>query len=358
MRSISMLQKLHQLLARQNPRPAAESPAAASPAAHPVIDRQAQPWLWPDTQTATLADIYHCFRLLLGRNPHREEWAGHTAHAGQPLASVVGIYVASREYAQRGLAPPPDEAAPVLSEIEGVRLYSDLSDASVGAALRAGAYEPEVAAVFRRLLRPGMGVIDIGANLGLFTMLAASLVGPGGYVLAIEPNPRNMRLLEASRRLAGLTQVTPCQVAASHAPGLLVLHTAWSNGTTSAPGAALEALLAAKTVGCVAVETLVAPGQRIDLIKVDVEGFEYQALLGCAAIIARDRPVIVSELSPGQLSGIDAPGYLRWLLGHGYALSVIAPDGGLLAMPAGVEPIMAAYVARGIDHIDIVATPA
>jgi predicted methyltransferase len=59
-------------------------------------------------------------------------------------------------------------------------------------------YEPEVTAVFGRVLRPGDVVIDVGANVGWFTLLAASLVGPGGKVVACEPGPDNLAKLQAN----------------------------------------------------------------------------------------------------------------------------------------------------------------
>jgi predicted methyltransferase len=59
-------------------------------------------------------------------------------------------------------------------------------------------YEPEVTAVFGRVSRPGDVVIDVGANVGWFTLLAASLVGPGGKVVVCEPGPDNLAKLQAN----------------------------------------------------------------------------------------------------------------------------------------------------------------
>ena len=317
-----------------------------------VPDRAAAPEL------ASTEDIRACFRLLLGREPNPEEWRGHAMRAGQTLHSVVASYVGSLEFSRRGLLREDETGAPVLTELRDFRIYSAPDDAAVGHYVRADAYEPEVGACFRRILRPGMGVLDIGANIGYFTMLSAGLVGPAGYVLAIEPNGRNVRLLEASRRANGFAQVTVAQLAAGADTGVLVLHRSHSNGTTSAPGDGLAALLGAETVGCVRPDALVPATRRIDLIKVDVEGAEYLALRGSAEIIRRDRPVIISEFSPNLMpgiSGVSGPDYLAWLTGCGYALSVITPQGG--AQPAGIDRVMAIQAERGIDHVDILAEP-
>lgn len=307
---------------------------------------------------ADTEDIAACFRLLLGRSPHPEEWTGHNLQVGEKLDRVVAGYVTSLEFARRNLLGQDQTAEIGLADLPGFSIYAAADDAAVGRHVRGNNYELDVTAVFRRLLGPGMGVVDIGANIGYFTMLSASLVGPTGHVLAIEPNPRNARMLEASRRVNDFGQVTLSQTAAGPQTGLLVLHRSHSNGTTSAPPDALAALLHAETVPCIRPDALVPATRRIDLIKVDVEGAEYLALLGCAGIIARDRPTIVSEFGPDQMegiSGIDGRGYLRWLTGLGYRLSGIEPDGSLLDFPTE-EAAMELYQRRATDHIDIVAS--
>ena len=247
-----------------------------------------------------------------------------------------------------------------LAELPGFCIYAAPGDAAVGRHVRTGSYELEVTAVFRRVLRPGMGVIDIGANIGYFSMLSASLVGPGGLVVAVEPNGANARMLEASRRANGFGNVVLVQAAAGPDTGLLVLHRSHSNGTTSALPDEPAALMGADSVACLPVDLVLPPGRRFGLIKADVEGAEHKALLGCRGVIARDRPVIVSEFSPGMMagiSGVSGEEYLRWLIGQGYGVQVIQPDGSL-GSDGSIPGITAAYAACGGDHIDIVATPA
>ena len=319
----------------------------------------ADPWTIPYDPLATASDIAACFRLLLGRAPNREEWAGHSARAGQALPGVVASYLNSLEFARRGLMRRDDRGDVTLAVMNGVQIYTRQGDAAVGDHVRAGAYEPEVTAVFRRLLRPGMGVIDIGANIGVFTLLSASLVGASGWVLAIEPNSANVKLLEASRRANGFDQVTVCQLAAGQRAGLLTLNASYSNGTTSDLPSDAGALFDANIVPCVRADSLVADGRRTDLIKVDVEGAEYHALMGCAGVIARDRPPIISEFSPNLMpgiSGVSGPDYLCWLEGLGYALTVIMPNGS--TGPAQtVDAVMAEHGRRGTDHLDLLAVP-
>jgi FkbM family methyltransferase len=309
---------------------------------------------------ATVKDVFYCFRLLLGRHPSQEEWLGHAARAGEDLTGLVASFARSLECSRRELLDHDHLAEIVLSQQPDFQLYSAADDVAVGAHVRGGSYEPDVAAIFRRFLRPGMQVIDIGANIGYFTMLSAVLVGSGGSVLAIEPNPRNIRLLEASRQKNGFDHVTVMQLAAGRTPGLLVLNTSYSNGTTAAPPDRLNALLASETVACMDIDAVLPGDASIGFIKVDVEGAEYNALQGCLRTIRRDRPVIVSEFSPGLMpgiSGIDGAGYLRFLIDLGYDLSIIRNEGRLVQGGEDPAHILSEHLATGLDHIDIVAIP-
>jgi FkbM family methyltransferase len=307
---------------------------------------------------ATKEDIFYCFRLLLGRSPNREEWPGHSARAGMALEQVVASYCQSLEFARRGLTRQDLTSALVCSEIGGFKVYSDESDAGPGMDIRAGVYEPHVTAVFNQILKPGMNVVDIGANLGYFSPLSAKIVGAEGSVLAIEPNPRNVKLLEASRRLNGFDNITVVQVAAGVAPGLLILNTSYSNGTTSSLPGPLNDVLASEIVPCMPVDSLT--DMRIDLIKADVEGAEYSVLRGAEGIITKHRPIIVSEFSPTMMPGISSvtgEEYPRWLTAKGYRLGVIEHDGAIVNHDTDTDAVMGAFEQSGVDHIDITAQP-
>lgn len=306
---------------------------------------------------ATVKDVFYCFRLLLGRYPSQEEWLGHASRAGEDLTGLVSSFARSLECARRELLDHDHSAEIVLTDLGEFQLYSAADDVAVGAHVRGGVYEPQVTAVFRQFLRHGMHMIDVGANIGYFTMLAAALVGREGSVLAIEPNPRNVRLLEASRQKNGFDQVKVLQIAAGREPGLLVLNTSYSNGTTARAPDRLNALLASETVPCLDIDSLLATDRPIGFIKIDVEGAEYNALQGCLRMIERDRPVIVSEFSPGLMpgiSGIEGEAYLHFLVHLGYDLAIIRDDGSLLQCGDGPAQIMSEYRAKGLDHLDII----
>lgn len=317
------------------------------------------PWRSPFPREASREDVYYCFRLLLGRNPNREEWPGHTGNVGRDIDALVRSYISSLEFMRRAdtLSGHQLNEKIQLKRTKDFAIYVQEEDEQVGRHVLRDSYEPNVTTVFRRYVRPGMQVLDIGANIGYFTMLSASLVGPSGGVFAIEPNPDSVKLLEASRRENGYENVRIFQVAAGRAPGLLVLNRASSNAMTSAVPEAVSHLVRSTTVPSFRIDDLVPSDVKIDFIKIDVEGAEYNALLGARALIARSRPTIVSEFSPKTMpgiSGIDGMGYLRFLLDDlGYQLSVIDPEGGLVHCGGDAQRVMDAYDARGTDHIDL-----
>jgi FkbM family methyltransferase len=309
---------------------------------------------------ATEADVYNCFRLVLGRLPKREEWTGHSLAAGQPLEAVVRAFVNSLEFTNRRLLKPRDADDLRRVDLDGFSLYVSESDLAVGAEiLRSHTYEPTVTAEFRRLLRPGMTVIDIGANIGYYSLLAASLVGPGGWCLAIEPNPRNVRLLAANIALNRYQHVQICQAAATESLTLLFLNTNHSNGVVSTADGLLAEALSRETVLGLRLDDVFPALERVDLIKVDIEGAEYRAITGLLRTIDRHRPAVISEFSPPSLpaiSGVSASAYLDLFVQRGYSITAITRDANV-PCGADVAKVLDVFDAAGTDHIDLCMAP-
>src|SRR5271166_496078 len=183
--------------------------------------------------TASKDDIYYCFRLIMGRNPSPEEWPGHSSQAGEDLYNVVRHYVTSSEFAARGMLSKSYLDAVELIHLPKFAIFVSKDDLAVSRGiLQTGAWEPHVVAVLDRYLGPGMTALDIGANIGYLTMHMSTLVGPLGHVIAVEPNPENVVLIEASRRANGFEQISIIQAAAGRNVGVLALSLAHCNGVT------------------------------------------------------------------------------------------------------------------------------
>lgn len=308
--------------------------------------------------TATEQDILYCFRLLLGRNPKPDEWPAHVCRVGMELEAVVGTYVNSLEFFDRGLIKR-EYGGIELKKLENFSIYAAREDIDVGAhILNAGIYEPHVSKVLKDRLRPGMTLVDIGANIGYFSLMAASLVGEEGRVFAVEPNSQNAKLLKASQQANGFDNITIIQTAAGRELALLSLNPSHSNAVTSQTSGELEKLLTQSTVPCLKLDDVIPAQRRVDGIKIDIEGAEYDALCGFAKRIERDHPFIVSEFCPDSLSsnsGVAPEAYLQFFIDRGYRISVICPDGRLTDCGADGAMAMEEFRKSGTYHIDLLA---
>jgi FkbM family methyltransferase len=155
-----------------------------------------------------------------------------------------------------------------------------------------GTYERETQQVFARLVREGDVVYDIGANVGFFTLLAASLAGRSGAVYAFEPLPHNLAFLRRHLAVnddANAAEVHVMDVALSSASGVARFATA----TSAAMGRLAD--IGDLEVRTETIDELVSSGRIAPprFMKIDVEGAEHAVLTGAAATLARERPVLL-----------------------------------------------------------------
>lgn len=208
-----------------------------------------------------------------------------------------------------------------------------------------GTYEPELRGILRTVLSEGGVAIDVGANVGWHTLLMASRVGKAGSVLAVEPNPSVRRRLEAHVELNRLPQVTVVPCALSDRQGT----TRFWGPPAESPSAGDGHLIAEAEgdrqnvleVEVRRLDTVVAEAavSRVDLIKIDVEGFEWPALQGGEETIARFRPHIVFEFNKeyfarGGGTTVQLERFFEW---HRYRLFAIQRNWGA-AMEPGKWP--------------------
>jgi len=314
---------------------------------------------WEYAEATTSEDIFHCFRLILGRAPNREEWPGHSLQIGKPLDLVLASYINSLEFSQRQekLTIKRELSQIEKAHINDIDMIVNPKDLDVGIHLINGEYEPHVTSVFRQqITHRKMNIIDLGANIGYFTMLAASLVDQDAQVFAVEPNADNVKLIELSRRENNFSNIQIINIAVGDELGILGLNGSYSNGTTASLSNDVQSLLDSTVVPCIPLDNIIPSDTRIDLIKIDVEGFEYRALLGAKRILNTWHPIIVSEFSPDfmPLTGKnDGRTYLRFLFELGYHAAIIERNGNLLEAAQDVEKVMAYYDNLGEDHVDL-----
>jgi len=190
---------------------------------------------------------------------------------------------------------------------------------------------------FARLLRPGMVAFDVGAHVGWVAAQFAHLVGPAGRVVAFEPGSNNLDYLR--RNLSRFAQATIIEDAVGAAPGEAELFEealTGQNNALDAPYHRLDANAAMNPAdpGIVArpvrVTTLdavaAATGLSPDLVKIDVEGFEWPVLQGALSLLERARPVLMVEVTR------DSAAIKALLDGLGYRLFQVRPQA-ILPLP-------------------------
>ena len=106
-----------------------------------------------------------------------------------------------------------------IYRVEGGLIYLNLHEHPMMVQMAMGTYEPAKHAMIRRHLRPGMTFIDVGANMGDFTLQAARLVGSTGRVISIEPEPENHSVLQRSIELNGYANTRALPIALSDRDG-------------------------------------------------------------------------------------------------------------------------------------------
>jgi FkbM family methyltransferase len=211
----------------------------------------------------------------------------------------------------------------------GITWQLDLAEGIDFSIYLLGAFEPATIRAYSRLVRPGMIVLDIGANVGAHTLHFARLVGPEGRVIAFEPTDWAFAKLHANLALNPelASRVTPVQaflVDREDREAVAEVHASWP-----IDGAGVHAKLRGRALPASGARALTLDAYlreagvgRVGAVKIDVDGYECDVLAGAADMLKRDGPEIVMELSPYILE--ERGGSLARLLdildGAGYRL--------------------------------------
>ncbi len=231
--------------------------------------------------------------------------------------------------------------------IEQLRVHVYPNDDLSRALYTSGLYEPLTMLVLRRLLIPGAVFIDVGANAGLFTMVASRWVGPSGHVYSFEPSPREYSRLVDHLELNKLDNVTPVRQALGGHEGSASLRIAqFPHAGVNTLGASFAyPAIRADRLETVTVTTLDRFARdrrlpRVDVIKMDIEGSELAALQGAHDVLARVRPALIVEISAGALSacGTSPEQVVSLLTAAGYRVHRIGAGAELIPVPAGALP--------------------
>lgn len=189
-------------------------------------------------------------------------------------------------------------------------------------------YEPYTVQLFKHAVKPGAIVLDIGANVGYFSLIAARRAGSRGKVFAFEPAPENFELLKRNIEFNDLFNITPVPKAVSNESRVATLTLGELSDQHSLFRPALVAATGTVDVECVALDDFL-DGITPDVIKMDIEGNELCALDGMRRTVARsDALAMIVELNPvclreASANALDLVLKLRRL---GFDLCVIDED--------------------------------
>jgi FkbM family methyltransferase len=215
---------------------------------------------------------------------------------------------------------------------DGIRLQCRLPDVIQMYVYLFGTWEPDLAAFLRRRLRPGDTFVDVGANIGCLSALAGTLVGPRGTVVAIEPCPTAIAVLQETVARNDLTNVRLVAGAVSDRDEELPLfagpsHAIGLTATVAHSGFPQQGWVRAAPLCSLVTRDELATTR---LVKIDVEGAEHRVLSGmlaCMDALAADAELVV-ELSPTwwsdpKLRPIDV---LRPFLERGFHVYLLPND--------------------------------
>lgn len=218
----------------------------------------------------------------------------------------------------------------LIKNVDGVRLKIDLRDyVTAYQMVFRGSYEPIETALVRAMIGPGDVVVDVGANIGYFTVLMGKLVGPTGCVFAVEPDDRNFELLSENVARNGLVVNTVLKrAAAGETAGILRLfksrvnfgdHRVWTSRARSSGERERES----SSVDVISLDSLIGPDRRINFIKIDVQGYEPAVIAGLSLAFAQQRiGAMLVEFWPSGIAGagFDPSAFLRTLFGYGLSI--------------------------------------
>lgn len=246
---------------------------------------------------------------------------------GAPKSHAIAHYVAARSIrgshlawrAALSLSPYPTSAR-LLIDRKGGGIHVDPFDGGQRRLYR-GFFEGPEREIVRRLLRPGDRCIDVGANVGLYSVLFASLVGPTGHVLAVEPSPP--ALVHLREALAAYPQCEVLAIAASDTTGQAAFTIDESHlGASNLRGGEGSLSIATTTIDEISGQAPIA------MLKLDVEGHEQQALNGASATLTRTSYAFI-EVSPefGDIRYLDllSDAFDRYVITRAPSRSPIRP---------------------------------
>jgi FkbM family methyltransferase len=211
----------------------------------------------------------------------------------------------------------------IVREIQGSKMCLDIRDKGVSRELAlVGVREALFTRTLQGALREGDCVVDIGANIGYYALMEARLLGPRGRVYAVEPVPHNMELLEKSVALNNYSNIEtfPIGIGSSNTTATMYIsdHPNWCSFYPPTK------IIDRKDVKISSLDSFLKDKQRPDLIRMDVEGYEYEILTGMSGVLDSGVPLkLLIEFHPDIMGPERAAAFLTNLKKNGFQLKKV-----------------------------------
>lgn len=188
----------------------------------------------------------------------------------------------------------------VITTIDGITYSLDLGEVIDSFIYYSGCFEPMTTAFINKNIEEGMTVLDIGANIGCHTLRFAKLVGESGRVIAFEPTSWAFSRLRRNTELNDFSNITLEKLAVSDTSQKLL--TCFPSSFTVETGG-LPGPTYAEEVTFITLDEYISENNmnRVDLIKIDVDGYEYKVIHGGLRTIARFKPIMIVEFGKNTL---------------------------------------------------------
>jgi FkbM family methyltransferase len=191
----------------------------------------------------------------------------------------------------------------IKKEIHGQSMLLNSKDKGLSQELLVyGIHEPFLTTLISNKIENGAIVVELGANIGYYTLKECLLVKPYGKVIAIEPDPRSRFLLEQNIAINGHSNnviVIPVAIASHRNKGKLMLRSAY-NITSIKSNVLANNLSKADEIEIelVPLDEIILHEKRIDMIRMDIEGYEYEVIKGMMKSLIKFKPLLIFELHP------------------------------------------------------------
>ncbi|MCA9884224.1 MAG: FkbM family methyltransferase [Anaerolineae bacterium] len=233
----------------------------------------------------------------------------------------------------------------------GVRWPIDTALTAHRELLFSGVYQPALVNALRPYAVPGAYCMDVGSNIGFFAMDFAAQVGPEGQVAAFEANPALVERIQTVVEINHYGHVQIIPQAVFHTSGQEVtFYVSKYEGKSSLSADLVTERLSEVTVTTITIDDFIVQQgwQRLDVIKMDIEGADVDALIGAEQSIRRFRPVIAFEFKRG--ADPDRLAQLQAIFAEaGYTLQVITLGGDRFPFTWDVP--------EKLDHVDVLCLP-